>query len=61
MVKIMINQSDFDVENNIITCPFSYSCKLPKTHNLCNFPGYKICPDYQVKLQKLNSIFRILD
>lgn len=46
--------------NEIMSCPFSQSCALPKLESLCNFPDYKLCPDYQIRLQKLKSSTKVL-
>ena len=57
---IMISQSDSDIEGCLLTCPFNYSCSLPKVSHICNFPDYKICTDYQSKLLKLKATSKIL-
>ncbi len=56
----MSSESNFDPENHILTCPFDKSCNLPKMQSLCHFPEYKVCPDYEVKLQKLKSSVKSL-
>lgn len=56
----MSSESNFDPENHILTCPFDKSCNLPKMQSLCHFPEYKVCPDYEVKLQKLKSSIKSL-
>jgi hypothetical protein len=56
----MITESNYNLEMNILSCPFSHKCNLPKIENLCNFPEFKICPDYQQKLHKLKSSLKIL-
>lgn len=56
----MISNIDFNPENKVLSCPFSHTCNLPKAQNLCNFPDYKVCPDYHTKLQKLKSSVKIL-
>ncbi|MBY9015554.1 MAG: hypothetical protein KGD68_07685 [Candidatus Lokiarchaeota archaeon] len=51
----MISESNFNLERNILSCPFLYKCNLPKIENLCNFPEYKICPEYDSKLKTLKA------
>lgn len=50
---IMSSDLNSNLDNLLLACPFLNSCNLPKNQNLCNFPEYKLCPDYQVKLQKV--------
>ncbi|MFW9829464.1 MAG: hypothetical protein ACFFEY_17960 [Candidatus Thorarchaeota archaeon] len=45
--------------NNLNECPFLPRCSLPINQNSCNFPEYKVCPEYQVKLKKLKSTSQI--
>ena len=56
----MISESKSEYKINILACPFTESCKLPKIQSLCNFPDYKLCRDYQNKLQKLKTSTKIL-
>lgn len=56
----MISETNYNLERDILTCPFSYKCNLPKIENLCVFPEFKICPDYQEKLYKLKCSVKIL-
>jgi hypothetical protein len=41
--------------NKLHECPFLQTCSLPINQTSCNFPEYKVCPEYQVKLKKLKS------
>ena len=56
----MITESNFNIERTILSCPFTYKCILPKIENLCNFPEYKICPDYDSNLKKIKASIKIL-
>ena len=56
----MISEVDFDPKSYILSCPFSHACSLPKVESLCNFPDYKLCPDYESKLKRLKSLTKIL-
>ena len=56
----MISESKFNLEENILSCPFSHKCSLPKIESLCIFPEYKICPDYGSKLKKMKASTKIL-
>ncbi|MHA1242754.1 MAG: hypothetical protein ACTSQU_18510 [Promethearchaeota archaeon] len=47
-------------EDSLLSCPFTRSCHLPKGHEVCDFPSYKLCPDYQTGLNKLKSTSKIL-
>jgi hypothetical protein len=60
MIKGMSSELNFDLDNLLLACPFQKSCNLPKMQSLCNFPEYKLCPDYQVKLKKVKSISKNL-
>ena len=56
----MITESNFNIERTILSCPFTYKCILPKIENLCNFPEYKICPDYDSNLKRLKASIKVL-
>jgi len=56
----MISESKQELSIKILTCPFFESCNLPKVQSLCNFPDYKECRDYAIKLQKLKLSMKIL-
>lgn len=43
------------LENNIFSCPFYDSCRLPKDYTACFNPFYKICPEFQLKKHKMNK------
>ncbi|MFX0036733.1 MAG: hypothetical protein ACFE9I_13975 [Candidatus Hermodarchaeota archaeon] len=47
--------------NNLLECPFSHNCALPVKQNSCNFPKFKVCPEYQIKLKKLVSPSKIIN
>ncbi|MFX0075158.1 MAG: hypothetical protein ACFE96_06935 [Candidatus Hermodarchaeota archaeon] len=47
-------------EDSLLPCPFTRSCNLPKAKEVCDFPNYKMCPDYQAGLNKLKSTSKIL-
>jgi len=57
---LMISELNFDLESAILSCPFLHTCNLPKIENLCNFPEYKICPDYDSKLKRLKASTKVL-
>jgi hypothetical protein len=48
-----MNNTDFKPEEHLLPCPFSSSCILPKRASTCNFPNYKVCAEYDVKVKKL--------
>lgn len=56
----MISELNFDLERNILSCPFSHKCTLPMIESLCNFPKYKICPDYDSNLKRMKSSIKVL-
>ena len=60
VVAIMISESEKELKINILACPFTESCNLPKVQSLCHFPDYKLCRDYEIKLQKLKTSMKIL-
>jgi len=47
-------------DTSLLSCPFTRSCHLPKAKEVCDFPSYKICPEYQTGLNKLKSVSKIL-
>jgi len=47
-------------EDSLLSCPFTLSCHLPKAKEVCGFPNYKMCPEYQSGLNKLKSSSKIL-
>lgn len=47
-------------EEPLLSCPFMRSCHLPQASEVCDFPNYKMCPDYQSSLNKLKSTSKIL-
>jgi hypothetical protein len=57
---MMSSQLDNSLENCLLTCPFSHICNLPKIKDICNFPEYKVCSEYETKLNKLRSTTKIL-
>ncbi|MFX1436371.1 MAG: hypothetical protein ACFFAA_04075 [Promethearchaeota archaeon] len=46
--------------NNLLECPFSHTCNLPLNQYSCNFPEYKVCTEYQIKLKKLKSPSKVI-
>ncbi len=42
-----------NLPDNLLECPFAHTCNLPVNQHSCNFPEYKVCPEYQIKLKKL--------
>lgn len=42
-------------EEQILFCPFTYSCILPQTNVICDFPCYKVCPEYRLKERQLKQ------
>ena len=47
-------------KESLLSCPFTLSCNLPQGKEVCDFPSYKICPEYQSGLNKLKSSSKIL-
>ena len=47
-------------EDSLISCPFTRLCHLPKDKEVCDFPNYKMCPEYQSGLNKLKSASKVL-
>ena len=45
---------------SLLSCPFTLSCHLPKAKEVCDFPNYKMCPEYQSGLNKLKSASKVL-
>lgn len=56
----MHSELNFNQDSHILSCPFSDKCNLPKSQSLCNFPDYKVCPEYQTKLNTLRTATKIL-
>ncbi|MBD3212371.1 MAG: hypothetical protein GF311_07170 [Candidatus Lokiarchaeota archaeon] len=50
----------FDPEVHILPCPFNSSCTLPQTENICLFPNYRQCSEFQQKERNLKSSYRIM-
>lgn len=48
-----MNETDFNPEEHLLPCPFFSSCVLPKRESTCNFPNYKQCSEYNVKVKKI--------
>ncbi len=48
------------MEDSLLPCPFTRSCHLPKGKEVCDFPNYKMCPEYQSGLNKLKSASKVL-
>ncbi|MBY9009333.1 MAG: hypothetical protein KGD74_05650 [Candidatus Lokiarchaeota archaeon] len=55
----MNNEIDFRKES-LLPCPFTLSCHLPKANEVCDFPNYKMCSEYQSALNKLKITSKIL-
>jgi hypothetical protein len=47
-------------EDSLLSCPFTRSCHLPKAKEVCDFPTYKMCSEYQLGLNKLKSTSKVL-
>ena len=47
-------------EDSLLSCPFTRSCHLPKAKEVCDFPNYKMCSEYQSGLNKLKSTSKVL-
>ncbi len=45
---------------NILECPFSHTCTLPVKLNSCNFPKFKVCPEYHIRLKRLKSASKVI-
>jgi len=45
---------------SLLSCPFTRSCHLPMTKEVCDFPSYKMCSEYQSWLNKLKSTSKVL-
>ncbi|MFX1366526.1 MAG: hypothetical protein ACFE9Y_16525 [Promethearchaeota archaeon] len=45
---------------NLLECPFSHTCTLPVKLDSCNFPKFKVCAEYQIRLNKLKSPSKII-
>ena len=46
---------NYNLETHLLPCPFSISCILPKNDDICKFPCYKECSEYQMKAKKIKS------
>ncbi|TXT66778.1 MAG: hypothetical protein BAJALOKI3v1_10048 [Promethearchaeota archaeon] len=57
---ISLNQVKENKEFNILFCPFSESCILPQKCEICKFPNYKQCPEYELKFSKLKRKLKVL-
>jgi hypothetical protein len=55
----MENQSRNNIDLHILSCPFLNRCSLPKG-KVCNFPEYKVCPEYESRLIDLRSNAKVL-
>ncbi|MHA1234134.1 MAG: hypothetical protein ACTSQL_03495 [Promethearchaeota archaeon] len=52
---------EFDLkEFSLLSCPFTRSCHLPMAKEVCDFPSYKMCSEYQLGLNKLKSTSKVL-
>ncbi len=58
LIMLEINRKNEKL--NLLFCPFSYSCILPKKASICKFPNNKICPEYQMKENNLKLKYRNL-
>jgi len=47
-------------DESLLSCPFTRSCLLPKDKEVCGFPNYKLCPEYQLGLNKLKTASKVL-
>ena len=47
-------------EESLLSCPFTRSCHLPKANEVCDFPNYKMCSEYQSGLNKLKAASKVL-
>ncbi|MBY9004259.1 MAG: hypothetical protein KGD73_09835 [Candidatus Lokiarchaeota archaeon] len=56
----MTIDSNFNLEDCLTACPFCHFCALPQNPISCNFPDYKICPEYSQKLIKFKDSSKIL-
>jgi hypothetical protein len=52
---LRLRNIDPNLPDNLRECPFAHTCSLPINQHSCNFPEYKVCPEYQIKLKKLKS------
>lgn len=55
-----MSDSKLDIQGHLIICPFYILCRLPKNAYICNFPEYKTCPEYEVKVRNLKDKVRVL-
>jgi len=49
----------FDPEQDIQSCAFIHNCSLPKSKEVCYFPNFKACPEYQSRMMKLKASSKI--
>jgi hypothetical protein len=56
----MSSEFKFGINGNILSCPFSHICNLPKSQTVCGYPEYKICSDFETKMLHLKSTSRVL-
>ncbi len=56
----MSSEFKFSINGAVLSCPFSHACNLPQSQNICGFPEYKICPDFETKILHLRSKSRNL-
>ena len=60
MRRYMKNMELEHKEDSLLSCPFTRSCHLPQAKEVCDFPNFKICSEYQAGLNKLKSTSKIL-
>jgi len=51
----MRNKYKFDPEQEVQSCAFIHACALPKSKEVCIFPSFKACPEYQTRMMKLKT------
>ena len=51
----MRNKYKFDPEQEVQSCAFIHACALPKSKEVCVFPSFKACPEYQTRMMKLKT------
>ncbi len=60
MRRYKMNKELDPKEFSLLSCPFTRSCHLPMTKEVCDFPTYKMCSEYQLGLNKLKSTSKVL-